>query len=64
MSWIISLSALSAILVLALLIALDGCKLQPVRALRQSKRAGANGQAGRPIQSSRTQPGRQTFSMF
>jgi hypothetical protein len=65
MTWmIISLSILSAILVLALLISVDGHNPQPARASRSPQPAGRNGQAGRPIHSGRHRRVRQVFSMF
>ena len=65
MTWtIIALSILSAILVLALLIFVDGHNPQPAHASRLPQPAGRNGQAGRPIHSGRHRRVRQVFSMF
>ncbi len=65
MSWLImSLSILSAVLVLALLISVENSRPQTVRLSRQPKSEGTNGQAGNPAHSSRQQRIRQTFSMF
>lgn len=65
MTWMImALSILSAILVLALLMSVDGHNPQPARACRPPQPAGRNGQAGRPMHSGRHRRVRQVFSMF
>lgn len=65
MSWLIMLlSVLSAVLILALLVAVDGGRLQAARVSRQPNPIGRNGWARKPIRSSRPQPNRHSFSMF
>lgn len=65
MSWItISLSVLSAVLLLTLLVAVDGLKLQPVRVPQLPRSAGTNGRAGGPTHMGRHQQIRRVFSMF
>ncbi|MBM4133632.1 MAG: hypothetical protein FJ245_07680 [Nitrospira sp.] len=65
MSWIIiSLSILSAVLLPALLVAVEGLKLQLVRVPPTPRSAGTNGRAGRPTHMGRHQQIRRVFSMF